>query len=102
MKGAQMQKGNYSQEEIAWKDNVYLSTTKREPFYKGPRSHLGLSNDDFYNTPKIICQEKVVQPHALTLGDRNNNDLFQHSRNPFMSDYSPKRERLKHLELESF
>ena len=40
--------------------------------------------------------------HALSLDDRNSNNLFQCSTNPFMSDYSPKKVRPKHLEPESF
>ena len=102
VKGDQMQKVNYSQKQVARKDNTYHFAIEKEPFSKGPRSHPSLSNDNFYNTPKMICQEKFVQPPALSMGDRNSNNLFQCSTNPFMSDYSPEKVRPKHLEPESF
>ena len=87
---------------MARKDYSYHSTIEKEPFSKGPQSHLGLSDDDFYNTPEMICQEKVVQLCPLSLGDGNRNNLFQYSTNPFMSNYSPRKVRPKHLEPESF
>lgn len=102
MKGAQMQKGNYSHEKMARKDDTYISSIEKELFYKGPRSHPSLSDDDFYNTPKMIFQEKVEQPHTLSLDDRHSNNIFQHSTNSFMSDYSLERLRRKHLETEIF
>ena len=43
-----------------------------------------------------------MQLHALSLDERNSNNLFQHSTNPFMLDYSPKKVRPEHLEPESF
>ena len=50
----------------------------------------------------MMCQGKIVQPHALGVGDRNSTNTCQHSINPFESDYSPERIVPRHLELESF
>lgn len=102
MKGNQIQKGSYSREQIVGKDNAHHYVVKKVPFSKGLRSHLVLSDDDFYNTLEMICQEKIVQPHVFSLEDRTSNNLFHLSTNLFMSDYSPKKVRCRHLEPESF
>lgn len=39
---------------------------------------------------------------TCTQGDKNSNNIFQRSTNPFISDYSLEKVRPKHLELESF
>ena len=52
VKGDQVQKGSYSHEKIERKDNPYHLVADKEHFSKGPRSHPGLSDDEFYNTPK--------------------------------------------------
>ena len=60
LKGDQMQKGSYSQEKMRRKDNPYHLVADKEHFSKGPRSNPGFSDDEFYNTPKMICQVKIV------------------------------------------
>lgn len=89
VKGNQMQKGSHLQEQIERNDNTHHSATEKGHFPKGPRSHVGLSDDDFYNTSKEICQEKIMQSHTFGLEGRTSNNIFQLSTNPFMSDYSP-------------
>ena len=55
VKGNQVQKGNFSHEQTARKDNPYHLVADKEHFAKGPRSQPGLSDDQFYNTPEMIC-----------------------------------------------
>ena len=61
-----------------------------------------MSDDDFYNTPKMICQGKIIQPCALGVGDRNSTNTHQRSTKPFASDFSPERTIPRHLEPKSF
>ena len=102
MKGDQGQKGGYSHEQIVRENNPYHLVVDKEHFFKGPRSHLGLSDDEFYNTSKMISQGRGVQPYVLGMGDRNSTNTCQHSKNRFESDYSPERPIPKHLEPKSF
>ena len=95
-----MQKGSYSQ--VARQDNLYHLVADKEHFSKGPWSHPGLSDDEFYNTQELIGQGRSVQPYMLVMGDRNSMNTRQRSTNPFESDYSPERPIPKHLEPESF
>ena len=76
--------------------------SNKEHFAKGPRSQPGLSNDEFYNTPEMICQGRIVQACALDMGDRNSMNTHQRSTNPFDSDFSPRKMVSRHLEPESF
>ena len=50
----------------------------------------------------MVCHKKVVQPPIFSLENRTRNNIFQHSTNPFSSDYSPEKVRPRHLEPESF
>jgi len=102
VKGDQMQKGGYSHEQIVRENNPYHLVADKEHFSKGPRSHPGLSDDEFYNTPEMIGQGKNVQPRVLGIGDRNSINTRQRSTNPFEADCSPERLIPKHLEPESF
>ena len=102
VKGDQGQKGGYSHEKIVRENNPYHFVADKEHFSKGPRSHPGLSGDEFYNTPKVIGQGRSVQPCMLGMGDRNSTNTRQNSTNPFESNYSPERSIPKRLELESF
>ena len=54
VKGDQMQKGGYSHEQIVRENNPYHLVADKEHFSKGPRSHPSLSDDEFYNTLKVI------------------------------------------------
>ena len=95
-----MQKGSYSQ--VARQDNPYHLVADKEHFSKGPRSHPGLSDDEFYTTSEMTCQGKGVQPRGSGVGDRNSTNTRQRSTNPFESDYSPERQIPNYLELENF
>ena len=102
MKGDQVHKRSFSHEQIARKDNPYHLVVDKEHFTKGPRSQPSLSDDEFYNTPEMICQGRIVQTCALDMGDRNSMNTCQHSTNPFESDYSLERIIPRHLEPEIF
>ena len=54
VKGNQVQKGNFSREQTTRKDNPYHLVADKEHFAKGPRSHPGLSDNEFYNTLEMI------------------------------------------------
>ena len=82
--------------------NIHFSTNEREPPHKSSRSHLGLSKEDYFSTPKVVYQDKVMQPYAPNLGAKSSNDLFPESRNPTMIDHSPERIRPRHLEPKIF
>ena len=75
---------------------------ERESSCQSSRSHPGLSGDDFFSTPKVICQETVRQKNTPNLDKRNSNNLFQWSTNPFLSDFSQEEVGPKHLDPESF
>ena len=81
-----MQRENHSQEKVVGIENAQYFVDERESSCKESRSHRRLSEDDFFDTPEVLYQEKVVQQEAPNLNDRNSNNLFQHSRNPFMSN----------------
>ena len=69
---------------------------------RGSRSNSELSNDIFFDTPKVLYQEKAIQQETLKLGVRENNDLFYASQNPFFSNNpSPKKPRMVAIEDEN-
>ena len=63
-------------EATSRESNIHHSTIEIVPFSKGLRSHPTLSDDDFYNTPKMICHEKVVQPLEFSMKNMTSNNLF--------------------------
>ena len=70
-------------------DNPYHLVADKEHFSKGPTSHPGLSDDEFYANSEMICQGRKLQLRVLEMGDRNSTNTRQHSTNPFESDCSP-------------
>ena len=60
VKRAQKQEGNHSQEQVMRGDNIHFSSNERESFCKGSRSHPRLFDDDYFSTPKVVYQEKVM------------------------------------------
>ena len=96
-----MKRGNHSLEKVVGIENVQHAIDEKEPSCRESRSHHGLSDDNFFNTPEMLYREKFVQQEMLSLDARNNNNLFQHSRNPFLLDLSPKKIIPRHLEPES-
>ena len=59
MKRPQIQREYNSQEQVIRGKNVHFSIMERESSCQSSRSHPRLSGDDFFSTPKIICQETV-------------------------------------------
>ena len=68
---------------------------------RNSRSHHGLSEDDYFHTPKVLYQEKVMHQDAPNLNDKNSDKLFKHIKNPLMFDPPLEKTRSKHLEPES-
>ena len=59
VKRAQTHRIEYPQEQVNREENAHFSAMERELSYQGSRSHPKLSSDDFFSTPKLVCQETV-------------------------------------------
>ena len=98
MKGAQNQKGNHSQEHVLRTGNTQHIVEERGSSSRDARSHHGLSDDDFFDSPQLLYQERIVQQDISNLDARNLDNSFQYSKSPPMSDSSLKEVRPIHLE----
>ena len=102
MKGAQNQKGNHCQEKFLRIKNTQHIVEERGSSGRDARSHHGLSDDDFFDTPQVLYQERIVQQDISNLDARNLDKYFQYGKSPPMSDSSLKGARPRNLEPESF
>ena len=101
VKGAQNQKGNHSQEQVLRTKNTQHIVEERGSSGRDARSHHGLSDDDFFDTPQVLYQERIVPQDTSNLSERSLENSFQYEKGPPMSDSSLERARPRHLEPES-
>ena len=66
----------------------------RDLSYRRSRSNSELYDDSFFDTSKVLYQEKAIQKETQNLGARETNELFYVIENPFLSNNpSPKKIR---------
>ena len=102
IKGAQNQRGSHSQEQATRNENPQHLADERESSSRNSKSHHGLFEDDFFDTPQVLYQERVLQQDTSNLNDRDHDNPLQHKKGPPMLDSSLKRTRSRHLELECY